>query len=45
MRAACFRAGAHLTPPPSLVYSSSRFMPIKLRAFLDFALPRLAAGC
>jgi DNA-binding transcriptional LysR family regulator len=31
-------------PPPvpvSLVYSSSRFMPIKLRAFLDFALPRL----
>jgi len=31
-------------PPPrpvSLVYSSGRFMPIKLRAFLDFALPQL----
>jgi len=34
-------------PPPrpvSLVYSSSRFMPIKLRAFLDFAIPRLKEG-
>jgi DNA-binding transcriptional LysR family regulator len=31
-------------PPPipvSLVYASGRFMPIKLRAFLDFAVPRL----
>jgi DNA-binding transcriptional LysR family regulator len=31
-------------PPPvpvSFVYASNRFMPIKLRAFLDFALPRL----
>jgi DNA-binding transcriptional LysR family regulator len=31
-------------PPPlpvSLVYSPHRFMPVKLRAFLDFALPRL----
>jgi DNA-binding transcriptional LysR family regulator len=27
--------------PVSFVYSSNRFMPIKLRAFLDFALPRL----
>jgi DNA-binding transcriptional LysR family regulator len=34
-------------PPPlpvSLVYSSGRFMPIKLRAFLDFAVPQLKAG-
>ena len=33
-------------PPPlpvSFVYSPSRFMPVKLRAFLDFALPRLKA--
>ena len=33
-------------PPPlpvSLVYSPNRFMPAKLRAFLDFALPRLKA--
>ena len=31
-------------PPPipvSFVYSPHRFMPLKLRAFLDFALPRL----
>jgi DNA-binding transcriptional LysR family regulator len=31
-------------PPPvpvSLVYASGRFMPIKLRAFLDFATPQL----
>lgn len=31
-------------PPPlpvSFVYSPNRFMPLKLRAFLDFALPRL----
>jgi DNA-binding transcriptional LysR family regulator len=34
-------------PPPqpvSFVYSPNRFMPVKLRAFLDFALPRLKAG-
>jgi DNA-binding transcriptional LysR family regulator len=33
-------------PPPlpvSLVYPPNRFMPVKLRAFLDFALPRLKA--
>ena len=33
-------------PPPipiSFVYSPHRFMPVKLRAFLDFALPRLKA--
>jgi DNA-binding transcriptional LysR family regulator len=33
-------------PPPvplSFVYSPDRFMPVKLRAFLDFALPRLKA--
>ena len=33
-------------PPPlpvSLVYPPNRFMPAKLRAFLDFALPRLKA--
>jgi DNA-binding transcriptional LysR family regulator len=33
-------------PPPmpvSFVYSPNRFMPVKLRAFLDFALPRLKA--
>ena len=33
-------------PPPlpvSFVYSPNRFMPLKLRAFLDFALPRLRA--
>ncbi len=29
--------------PVSFVYSPNRFMPIKLRAFLDFALPRLRA--
>ncbi|WP_296614925.1 LysR family transcriptional regulator [Sphingomonas sp.] len=27
--------------PLSLVYPASRFMPLKLRAFLDFAVPRL----
>jgi len=33
-------------PPPrpvSFVYSPDRFMPVKLRVFLDFALPRLKA--
>src|SRR5262245_12924986 len=33
-------------PPPvplSFVYSPNRFMPVKLRAFLDFSLPRLRA--
>lgn len=33
-------------PPPipvSFVYSPNRFMPVKLRAFLDFAIPRLKA--
>ncbi|MES2603129.1 MAG: LysR family transcriptional regulator [Pseudomonadota bacterium] len=33
-------------PPPlpvSFMYSPNRFMPVKLRAFLDFALPRLKA--
>ncbi len=33
-------------PPPlpiSFVYPPNRFMPVKLRAFLDFALPRLRA--
>jgi DNA-binding transcriptional LysR family regulator len=33
-------------PPPwpvSFVYSPNRFMPVKLRAFLDFTLPRLKA--
>jgi len=33
-------------PPPwpiSFVYSPNRYMPVKLRAFLDFALPRLRA--
>jgi DNA-binding transcriptional LysR family regulator len=33
-------------PPPlsvSFVYSPNRFMPVKLRAFLDFSLPRLKA--
>nr|WP_108512976.1 LysR family transcriptional regulator [Bradyrhizobium algeriense] len=29
--------------PVSLVYSPNRFMPAKLRAFLDFAVPRLRA--
>jgi DNA-binding transcriptional LysR family regulator len=29
--------------PISFVYSPHRFMPVKLRAFLDFALPRLRA--
>ena len=29
--------------PVSFVYGSGRFMPIKLRAFLDFASPRLKA--
>ncbi len=33
-------------PPPqpvSFVYSPNRFTPVKLRVFLDFALPRLKA--
>jgi DNA-binding transcriptional LysR family regulator len=33
-------------PPPlpiSFMYSPNRFMPVKLRAFLDFAVPRLKA--
>ena len=29
--------------PVSFVYSPNRFMPVKLRAFLDFVLPRLKA--
>ena len=29
--------------PLSFVYSPARFMPVKLRAFLDFAVPRLRA--
>jgi len=31
------------TLPVNFVYSAGRFMPIKLRAFLDFAAPRLKA--
>ena len=31
------------TLPVSLVYAAGRFLPIKLRAFLDFAAPRLRA--
>jgi DNA-binding transcriptional LysR family regulator len=31
------------TRPVSFVYAAGRFMPIKLRAFLDFAAPRLKA--
>lgn len=27
--------------PVSIIYSANRFMPVKLRAFLDFSLPRL----
>jgi DNA-binding transcriptional LysR family regulator len=30
--------------PVSLVYAGQRFLPLKLRAFLDFATPRLKAG-
>jgi len=29
--------------PVNLVYTAGRFLPIKLRAFLDFATPRLKA--
>jgi hypothetical protein len=29
--------------PISFVYAAGRFLPIKLRAFLDFAAPRLKA--
>ncbi len=29
--------------PVNLVYTAGRFLPIKLRAFLDFAAPRLKA--
>jgi DNA-binding transcriptional LysR family regulator len=31
------------TQPVSVVYAAGRFLPIKLRAFLDFAVPRLRA--
>src|SRR5215831_5080096 len=31
------------TRPVNFVYAAGRFMPIKLRAFLDFAAPRLKA--
>jgi len=31
------------TRPVSFVYAAGRFLPIKLRAFLDFAAPRLRA--
>jgi len=31
------------TQPVSIVYAAGRFLPIKLRAFLDFAVPRLRA--
>jgi DNA-binding transcriptional LysR family regulator len=37
---------ADFQPPPlpiSFMYSPNRFMPVKLRAFLDFAVPRLKA--
>ena len=30
--------------PVSLLYGASRFLPLKLRAFLDFAAPRLKAS-
>ena len=30
--------------PVSLVYSGQRRLPLKLRAFLDFAAPQLKAG-
>jgi DNA-binding transcriptional LysR family regulator len=30
--------------PVSLVYAGQRYLPLKLRAFLDFATPRLKAG-
>ena len=42
-RASCSR---HFEPPPlpvSLVHSGERLLPLKLRAFLDFATPRLKA--
>jgi len=32
-----------LPTPVSLVYSGQRRLPLKLRAFLDFAAPRLKA--
>jgi hypothetical protein len=31
-------------PPVSLVYGGQRLLPLKLRAFLDFAAPRLRRG-
>ena len=31
------------TLPVNIVYTAGRFIPIKLRAFLDFAAPRLQA--
>ena len=30
-----------LTLPVNLVYTADRFLPVKVRAFLDFAAPRL----
>lgn len=51
--AAAMRAGTIVTAleefepapsPVSLVYASGRLLPLKLRAFLDFAVPRLKEG-
>ena len=37
------RVSDGITKSVSLVYSPGRFMPVKLRGFLDFTLPRLRA--
>jgi hypothetical protein len=38
-----FKSSSRHPPPVNLVYTGRRLLPLKLRAFLDFATPRLKA--